>query len=141
MPGLPLPPELEAFLALPNAAVVATLRADGSPHTVATWYDWEAGRALLNMDEGRVRLSQIRRDPRMALTVLGEDWDMHVSLLGRVVEIYDDVDLADIDRLARRYTGSPFGRRDRLRVSAWLEPERWHGWNGPGPLRPEASTG
>ena len=135
MPGLPLPPELETFLTLPNAAVVATLRADGSPHTVATWYDWEEGRALLNMDEGRVRLAQIRRDPRVALTVLGEDWDMHVSLLGRVREIYDDVDLADIDRLARRYTGAPFSRRDRRRVSAWLEPERWHGWNGPGPLR------
>ena len=140
MPGLPLPAELEAFLALPNAAVVASLRSDGSPHTVATWYDWEAGRALLNMDEGRIRLSQIRRDQRIALTVLGEDWGMHVSLLGRVVEIYDDVDLADIDRLATRYQGAPFGTRDRRRVSAWLQPERWHGWNGPGPLHPATGT-
>ena len=32
---------------------------------------------------------------------------MHVSLLGRIVEIYDDADLADIDRLARRYSGHP----------------------------------
>jgi hypothetical protein len=61
---------------------------------------------------------------------------MHVSLLGRIVEIYDDVDLADIDRLARRYAGAPFSRRDRRRVSAWLQPERWHGWDGPGPLSP-----
>jgi PPOX class probable F420-dependent enzyme len=136
MPGLPLPPELTEFLALPNAAVVATLRPDGSPHTVATWYDWDDGRALLNMDVERVRLAHIRRDQRVALTVLGEDWDMHVSLLGRVVEIYDDVELADIDRLARRYAGAPFSRRDRARVSAWLLPERWHGWNGPGPLLP-----
>ena len=42
---------------------------------------------------------------------------------------------ADIDRLAVRYTGSPFRRRDSRRVSAWLEPERWHGWSGAGPLR------
>lgn len=132
----PLPPDLDAFLALPNAAVVATLRQDGSPHTVATWYDWEVGRALLNMDVERVRLAHIRRDQRVALTVLGEDWGMHVSLLGRIVEIYDDTDLADIDRLARRYAGAPFGRRDRGRVSAWLQPDRWHGWNGPGPLLP-----
>ena len=138
MPGLPVPSELESFLALPNAAVVATLQPDGSPHSVATWYDWEDGRALLNMDVERVRLAHIRRDQRIALTVLGEDWGMHVSLLGRVVEIYDDVDLADIDRLARRYSGAPFARRDRGRVSAWLLPDRWHGWDGPGPLLPAA---
>jgi PPOX class probable F420-dependent enzyme len=137
MPRFPIPPDLDAFLALPNAAVVSTLRRDGSPHTVATWYDWEDGRVLLNMDESRVRLGHIRRDPRVALTVLGEDWDMHVSLLGRIVEIYDDADLADIDRLACRYSGSPFSRRDRARVSAWMQPERWHGWNGPSPLRPQ----
>jgi hypothetical protein len=41
----------------------------------------------------------------------------------------------DIDRLAVRYGGEPFGRRDRGRVSAWLQPERWHGWSGPAALR------
>jgi PPOX class probable F420-dependent enzyme len=134
MPPVPVPPEIDEFLALPNAAVVATLRRDGAPHTVATWYDWEDGRALLNLDEGRLRLANIRRDQRVALTVLGEDWGMHVSLLGRIVELYDDVGLNDIDRLAHRYGGVPFSRRDRGRVSAWLQPERWHGWNGPAPL-------
>ncbi len=46
MPPLPLPPELDAFLALPNPAVVGTVRPDGSPHTVPTWYEWEDGRVL-----------------------------------------------------------------------------------------------
>ena len=50
MPQPPLPPELDAFLAKPNAAVIATVRPDGSPVTVATWYDWEDGRVLVNMD-------------------------------------------------------------------------------------------
>ena len=44
MPSVPVPPEVDAFLARANPAVVATLRADGSPHTVPTWYDWDAGR-------------------------------------------------------------------------------------------------
>ena len=130
MPQVPLPPELDAFLRLPNPAVVATIRPDGSPHTVATWYDWDGGRALLNMDESRLRLRFMRRDPRVALTVLGEEsWYSHVSLLGRIVSIEDDPDLADIDRLARRYTGRPFRTRDARRVSAWLEPQRWHAWS------------
>ncbi|MGZ4319328.1 MAG: PPOX class F420-dependent oxidoreductase [Gaiellaceae bacterium] len=131
MPRVPVPPEVDEFLRLPNPAVVATLRPDGSPHTVPTWYDWEDGRVLLNMEDSRVRLGFMRRDPRVALTVLGsgeDDWYSHVSLLGKIVSIEDDDSLADIDRLALRYTGKPFRTRDAKRVSALLEPERWHEW-------------
>jgi PPOX class probable F420-dependent enzyme len=129
MPRVPVPPEVDELLRRPNPAVIATLRPDGSPHSVPTWYDWEDGRVLLNMEDTRLRLGYMRRDPRVSLTVLAEDgWYRHVSLLGTVVSIEDDDDLADIDRLALRYTGRPFRTRDRKRVSAWMEPERWHGW-------------
>ncbi|GAB7035175.1 hypothetical protein JCM4914_66360 [Streptomyces platensis subsp. malvinus] len=40
----------------------------------------------------------------------------------------DDAQLTDIDRLAQRYLGKPYPQRDRRRVSAWIEVERWHGW-------------
>ena len=132
MPRVPVPPELDEFLRLPNPAVVATLRPDGSPHTVPTWYDWQDGRVLLNMEDTRLRLRYLRRDPRAALTVLGsgeDGWYRHVSLLGRVTSIADDESLEDIDRLALRYTGRPFRKRDMPLVSAWLEPDRWHGWS------------
>jgi PPOX class probable F420-dependent enzyme len=131
VPRVPVPPEVDGFLRLPNPAVVATLRPDGSPHTVPTWYDWQDGRVLLNMEDTRLRLGYLRKDPRAALTVLGggeDGWYQHVSLLGTVVSIADDESLEDIDRLALRYTGRPFRTRDKPRVSAWLEPERWHGW-------------
>ena len=131
MPRVPVPPEVDEFLRRPLPAVIATLRADGSPHSVATWYDWEDGRVLVNMDESRLRLRHLRHDPRAALTVLGDGeggWYHHVSLLGSVVSIADDESLADIDRLALRYTGSPFRTRDAKRVSAWIEPRRWHAW-------------
>jgi PPOX class probable F420-dependent enzyme len=134
VPRLPLPPEVDEFLARANPAVIATLRPDGSPHSVPTWYDWDDGRVLLNMDESRLRLQFMQRDPRAALTVLDEDsWYKHVGLIGRIVDIHDDADLADIDRLAVRYTGEPFRRRQAKRVSAWLEPERYHTWEGAGP--------
>ncbi len=131
MPPTPVPAEIAKFLREPNPAVIATLRPDGTPHTVATWYDWEDGLVLVNMDESRLRLRHLRRDPRVALTVLaGESWYRHVSLLGQVTRLEDDPDLADIDRLAVRYTGRPFRTRDHRRVSAWIEPSRWHGWGG-----------
>src|SRR5919109_1601515 len=101
---MPLPDELVEFLRRPNAAVVATLREDGSAYTAATWYDWIDGLVMLNMDASRVRLEHMRRDPRVALTVLDlDDWYRHVSLLGRIVELREDPDLADIDRLSLRY--------------------------------------
>jgi hypothetical protein len=86
------------------------------------------------MDESRLRLSHLKRDPRAALTVLDSDgWYRHVTLFGTVVSIEDDRGLADIDRLAVRYTGRPFGRRDGRRISAWMVPDRWHGWDDSGP--------
>ncbi|MEU0289985.1 PPOX class F420-dependent oxidoreductase [Streptomyces sp. NPDC006147] len=135
----PLPPEADALLRKPNPCVMATLRSDGAPVSTPTWYLWEDGRALLNFDEGRVRLGHIRRDPRVTLTVLAEDdWYTHVTLLGRVTEMYDDEDLADIDRLSRHYGGSPYPDRERRRVSAWVEVERWHGW---GAMKDSDQTG
>ena len=140
MPRVPVPPIVDEFLRQPNPAVVATLRPDGSPHSVATWYDWDDGRVLLNMAESRLRLRHMRRDPRVALTVLSDgDWYRHVSLLGRVVAIEPDVDLAGIDRLARRYTGEPFGTR-AARVNAWVEIDIWHGWEGSGPWPPPGTV-
>ena len=130
MPPTPLPPEIEEFLKQPNPAVVATVRPDGSPHSVATWYDWIDGRILLNMDASRSRLDHLRRDPRVSLTVLDkDDWYSHVSLFGVVERMVDDPELADIDRLALRYQGHPYRNRTSKRISAWVRPERWHRWN------------
>ncbi|GGT28085.1 PPOX class F420-dependent oxidoreductase [Streptomyces chromofuscus] len=125
----PLPPEAEALLARPNPCVMATLRSDGTPVSTPTWYLWEDGRVLINLDQGRVRLRHLQRDPRVTLTVLdADDWYTHVTLIGRVARTYDDEQLADIDRLSRQYTGEPYPARARARVSAWIQVERWHGW-------------
>ncbi len=130
MPRTPLPPELQDFLRKPNPAVVATIRQDGELHTTATWYEWgDDGTVLLNMDASRRRLGHMRQDPRVALTVLDKDsWYSHVSLIGHVVELRDDPDLADIDRLSMRYRGRPHRDRNRNSVTAIVEVDRWHAW-------------
>ena len=129
MPTPPLPADTIAMLARPNPAVMATLRSDGSPVTAATWYLWDDGRVLLNLDATRVRLEHLRRDPRVSLTVLaGDDWYSHVTLLGRVVDLQPDPDLTDIDRLSRHYTGHEYADRAGARWSGWMEIERWTGW-------------
>jgi len=135
MPKPPLPPALVEFLTQPNPAVIATLQPGGHPHTAATWYVWDDGRVLVNMDESRKRLEHLRNDPRVSITVLGagDDWYRHVTLRGRVATLEADSELSGIDRLARHYTGRPYAQRDRGRVNAWIEVESWYSWAGGGP--------
>ena len=129
MPKPPLPEAAVAMLRKPNPAVIATLRPDGQPAATATWYLWDDGRVLVNMDEGRKRLEHLRRDSRVGLDVLDEsDWYTHVSIIGHVDQMSEDTDLSDIDRLARYYTGQPYPERERGRISAWIAVDSWHGW-------------
>lgn len=142
---MPTPPVTDAvgeLLARPNPSVITSVRPDGQPVSVATWYLWEHGRVLVNMDQGRRRIEYMRQDPRVTITVLAaDDWYTHVSLQGRVVEWADDPELKGIDRLARHYTGSPYPVRDRKRVDAWIEIDRWHGWGAAEATdRPQSSS-
>ena len=130
MPKPPLPNELQALLREPNPAVMASLKPDGGPLSVATWYLWEHGRLLVNLDHRRARLEHLRTDGRVSLTVLDtDDWYRHVSLRGRVAEIVADVALKDIDRISDHYRGEPYRNRDSPRFSVWIDVDRWHAWN------------
>ena len=129
MPKPPLSQAAVAMLRKPNPAVITTLRRDGQPVTVATWYLWDDGRVLVNMDESRKRLAHMRNDPRVAVDVLDEGgWYTHVAITGHIEELREDTDLADIGRIARHYTGEPYAQRDRRRYSAWIAVDGWHGW-------------
>ena len=129
---MPLPPELDLFVREPHAAVVGTVDPDGAPVTTACWYDWDGERFTLSMGAESPRQRNLRRDPRVALTVLGEDWYEHVSLLGRAVEFGADDDLAGIDELSKRYLGEPYEDRSFRGVIVVAEAERWHIWGSPG---------
>ncbi|MCU1538481.1 MAG: class F420-dependent oxidoreductase, partial [Humibacillus sp.] len=101
MPRPPLPEAVASALTLPWHATISCLKPDGAPVSVPTWYLFEQGRVLVNMDGGRKRLEWMRADPRVALSAIDpDDWITHVSLQGRITEFVDDPDLVDIDRIA-----------------------------------------
>ena len=121
--------DARTMLSKPNPAVISTLRSDGQPVSAATWYLMRDDHVMVNMDVGRKRLDHMRKDPRVSLTVLDEvSWYTHITLIGRVVEFYDDEGLADADALAQHYRGEQYPQRDRPRVSALIEIDRVHGW-------------
>lgn len=133
MPKAPLPEPALALLREPNPAVIAVVMPSGHPMSVATWYLVEDdGTVLVNMDAGRARLGWIERHPHVSLTAMKDgEWYTHVSVRGPVVQWEHDEAkaLADIDRLAKHYTGRPFRKRTAKRVSAWFEITHWHGWD------------
>lgn len=112
--------------------MVSTLRRrDGAPVTTPSWYDWDDGLVLLSMTAASPRTRNVRNDPRIALTILGDSWYSHVSLLGTVVDVHDDADLAVIDRLSQRYWGTPYTNRDQEYVGALMRIDRWHSFGDP----------
>ncbi len=93
MPKPPLPDDVSAFLSRPNYATISVVRPDGQPVSVPTWYLFENGQVVVNMDGGRKRLDYLRADPRISLSAMDPDnWITHVSLQGRVAEIVDDTE-------------------------------------------------
>lgn len=130
MPREPIPAQIVELLSRPNPAVLACIRPDGTPHQSAIWYGWQGGRILLTFDRERVRLRFIRKNPNVSVCVLDSgDWFRHVVLFGRVVEIFDDEGLANVDGLSHSYMGKPYPDRTRPRVCAWMEIDSWFAWN------------
>ncbi len=127
MPTGPVPERLDAFLRGPQPAVIATLRADGAPVSVATWYLWQGDRYLLSMDRNGPRARNLAHDPRVSMTVLGDDWYEHVSVRGRVVELRPDGDGVDIDAISHHYRGVPYPRSAGFdALTAVVVVDSWH---------------
>ena len=103
-----------------NVATIATIMPNGSPQSTAVWIDSDGEHVIFNTAEGRVKTENLRRDPRVAITVWDADNPFaQASMRGRVVEITTDGADAHIDKLAKKYLGVdsyPNRRADEQRV-------------------------
>lgn len=136
MPAAPLPPHLERFVREPRPAVIGTVRPDGSPATTATWYELTADGLLFSIVSSSPRHRNLRLNPKVSLTILGESWYDHVSLWGSVTTLRADPSLDDLDALSQRYYGTPYPNRQLDCVTAIARLDRWHAWGDPGRLEP-----
>lgn len=110
MTALPLSDEARELLAGPNTAHLATVMRDGSPHTVPIWVGIEGDRVLFYREEGSLGLRNLRRDPRVALSVTDrENSYRYCALRGQVVEERGGAEaIAWLDHTAVAYTGRPY---------------------------------
>lgn len=89
-----------------NFAAVATLMPDGSPQVSIVWIDSDGEHVIFNTAEGRAKAKNLRRDPRVAVTVINsENPYEQVMIRGHVVEVTHNGADTHIDRLAKKYLG------------------------------------
>jgi PPOX class probable F420-dependent enzyme len=115
-----------ALLTGGNYCVLVSLFEDGSPHATVTWVDAADGLVLVNTAEGRRKDRNLRRDPRAAVAVIGEDFYQWASIQGSVVARVTGPEAeAHIDTLSRRYDGVPWTPVEGpVRVLYRIEPRR-----------------
>lgn len=120
-----LPAHVTAALDAPVFAHVATLMPDGAPQSSIMWIHRDGGRIVVNSAEGRVKIENLRRDPRVAVSFSPPDEPYrNVSIRGRAVEFRHDNGDAMIDMLARKYLGAdsyPFRNPAETRVTVYIE--------------------
>jgi PPOX class probable F420-dependent enzyme len=100
---------------------------DGSPHVSPVWIALENGYITFNTAVGRLKDRNMRRDPRVAISIAERDdpYDK-VDIRGQVVRIVEGEEAErQIDELAQKYIGKetyPWRRPGEVRVKVVVEP-------------------
>jgi PPOX class probable F420-dependent enzyme len=104
-----IPPTVQELIDRGPIAHLVTLNADGSPQVSVAWVGIEEGEVVIGTLPDQAKLHNIRRDPRVALSMLSgqrNPWglDEYVVLHGRA-RVTDGGAAALLGRLARTYLG------------------------------------
>ena len=103
--GIPLSDATLRLLDGKNYAVLATVNPNGSPQTSAMWVGRDGSDLLFSTVEGRVKHRNMRRDPRVSVSVLdSSDPENYVELRGRV-SMTPDVGRKVDTQLSWKYDG------------------------------------
>ena len=109
-----------------NMATIATVMPDGSPQATVVWIDTDGENVLFNTAEGRVKTNNLRRDPRVAVSVVNADNPYEqVTIRGRVTEMIHEGADDHINALAKKYLGLdeyPHRQPDERRVIVKIAP-------------------
>ncbi|NIK55594.1 TIGR03618 family F420-dependent PPOX class oxidoreductase [Kribbella shirazensis] len=119
-----LNPAVRSAVESTSIAHLATVLPDGSPHSIPLWVSTLGDRIIFLTGPNSLKARNIRRDPRVALSLAPVDNPYEpVVVRGRVVEWIDGDDGWElVDQIAQKYIGQPYGR-DQDRVIAVIEPD------------------
>ena len=94
--GIPLPQKAKDILDAQNFAHLATLMKDGSPHVSPVWVYRHDDHVMISTGVDRIKTRNIKRDPRVAVSIAPLDAPFPPLLLrGKVVELITGEDAVD----------------------------------------------
>lgn len=106
-----------------------TLMPDGSPQTTPVWIDLVDGKVIVNTALGRQKDKNVRRDPRVAVTLMDpQNPYRYLEIRGKVDEITTDGAAQHIDKMAKKYIGQdkyPWGQPGEQRVLLKISPDKF----------------
>ena len=85
---------------------VVTVGANGRPQTTMVWVDAEGDEVLFNTAEGRKKQQNLRRDPRVIVSVQDRNNPQAYLLVHGTATITESGADAHIDKLAKRFLGA-----------------------------------
>lgn len=111
-----------------NFAHIATVDENGAPQVTPVWIEFDGTHVLFNTEEKRAKVKHLKKNPRVALSVLNaENPYQYIEIRGSVVEVTAEGADAMIDRLAKKYLGQdkyPFNKPGDVRVVVKIIPEK-----------------
>jgi len=117
-----------ALFTAPNIVHLATVGPDGGPNVSAVWVDPDGDDLLVNTAEGRQKVDDIRRDPKVAVSVVNPANPYEqVWLRGEVLEVTPDGARDHINAMAKKYLGQdeyPFSAPGEVRLLVRIRPTK-----------------
>src|SRR5262245_23782612 len=109
-------------------AHLATNMADGRPQVTPVWIDFDGTHVLVNSATARVKDKNMRRDKRLAISIVHpENLLGSIFILGVVVQVTENGADRHIDALAQRYLGKekyPYHRPREARLIYQIRPDK-----------------
>ncbi len=107
-------------------AQLATIMPDGQPQVTPVWFDFDGTHIRIGSSKGRVKDKNIRRDPRVTVTIQDPDNPYrYLEIRGKVIEIQEKGANEHINLLTKKYLGVdefPYKREGEVRVMYKIEP-------------------
>lgn len=112
-----------------NFGFLSTIMTDGSPQVTPTWVDIDdENNILVNTAKGRVKQSNVSRDPRVAISIVDKNNPYHmVSVRGMVIGQTSEGADSHIDKLSQKYLGQdryPFRAEGEERIILKIKPKK-----------------
>jgi PPOX class probable F420-dependent enzyme len=107
-----IPENLLDLFEEPALGQVSYLNDRGQIVTFPMWVDFDGSHVLTSSPVGSKKGQALRRRPQVGVSIVSGRNPWHwLSISGRVADIHPDENLAFIDRMSQKYTGTGYQRR------------------------------